>query len=330
MPRQSSWQSRAAPTWTFGRRGSRAWWPALVVPGSRLVRWTEPRRRRRPDWSRPRGRVARGSRRSHCACRHRRQFGVANNFARRAPSSGASRSGSASSSTRPATCLASCSTSYRSPTTSLQWRRRAVALDNAAKLARQVRPFSGEVVALAGHATLPLDQVTASRRPPDGRVIPARTTDRQGVARRRPAHHRRACSAALGRAVAVLPGGARFVSGSYDCTAEVCGRSTAPSSAPSRWAFTVPRRGAARRRALRPMDVGDRRRGAAVPRRRHARPHLRGQTHEVGVVAPLTVAATESIISGSLGARSVAIDLEPALARPSLPAAASSASVGPA
>ena len=75
----------------------------------------------------------------------------------------------------------------RSPTTSRAVAPTCHALDDAAKLAFKARPFSGEVVTLAGHNNWVIGVATA----PDGRVITGSARQhRHGVARRRVrAHH---------------------------------------------------------------------------------------------------------------------------------------------
>ena len=90
-------------------------------------------------------------------------------------------------------------------------------LCDAAKLALKLRPFTGKVVTLAGHTAL----AWCVAAMPDGRVITGsddRTVKiwRDGVCERTIQAH----TSAL-RAVAVLPGGARFVSGSLDGTAKL-------------------------------------------------------------------------------------------------------------
>jgi WD40 repeat protein len=90
------------------------------------------------------------------------------------------------------------------------------ALCDAAKLAQKARPFSGEVVALAGHA----DCVSGVAAVPDGRVITLTfgsdlTVWRDGTRERTVRAHGK-----WGRSVAVL-GGARLVSGAEDKTAKV-------------------------------------------------------------------------------------------------------------
>jgi WD40 repeat protein len=91
------------------------------------------------------------------------------------------------------------------------------ALDDAAKLAIKARPFSGEVVTLAGHT----NYVRCVAVVPDGRVITGsadRTVKvwRDGACERTIQAH-----ADSVRAMAVLPGGARFVSASDDETAKL-------------------------------------------------------------------------------------------------------------
>ena len=90
-------------------------------------------------------------------------------------------------------------------------------LCDAAKLALKLRPFSGEVVALAGHE----GRVCCVAVVPDGRIITGaydRTVKvwRDGACERTIQAHTKTVNA-----VAVLPGGARFVSGSDDCTAKL-------------------------------------------------------------------------------------------------------------
>ena len=90
-------------------------------------------------------------------------------------------------------------------------------LCDAAKLALKLRPFSGEVVTLAGHTGVVPGVAAAS----DGRIITAshdRTVKvwRDGTCERTILAH-----SDWVRAVAVLPGGARFVSGADDDTAKL-------------------------------------------------------------------------------------------------------------
>ena len=155
------------------------------------------------------------------------------------------------------------------------------ALCDAAKLALKLRPFSSEVVTLAGHT----DRFLCVAAAPDGRVITGAADSpvkvwRDGACERtiRDAHdgHEAGC-----QPVAVLPGGARFVSGSDDGTAKLWtldGALERTFEADS--VHRALRRGAARRRALgrhgRPRLASGG--GPAVPRRRDARPHLRGGT----------------------------------------------------
>ena len=83
------------------------------------------------------------------------------------------------------------------------------ALCDAAKLALKARPFSGEVVTLAGHVTHVLSVAAA----PDGRIITG-STDHTVKVWRDGACERTLLQAHPGTVVnvAVLPGGARFVS----------------------------------------------------------------------------------------------------------------------
>ena len=99
------------------------------------------------------------------------------------------------------------------------------ALCDAVKLAMKLRPFSGEVVTLAGHVNQTLapfgGDVNTVAVVLDGRVVTGsddRTVKvwRDGACERTIDAH-----ATLVRAVAVLPGGARFVSGSEDNTVKV-------------------------------------------------------------------------------------------------------------
>ena len=91
------------------------------------------------------------------------------------------------------------------------------ALCDAAKLALKLRPFSGEVVTLAGHA----DTVHGAAATPDGRIITGAYDNsirvwRDGVCERTIQGHSHWVTA-----VAVLPDGARFVSVSFDVTAKL-------------------------------------------------------------------------------------------------------------
>ena len=90
-------------------------------------------------------------------------------------------------------------------------------LCDAANIAMKLRPFSGEVVTLRGYG----GDVNCVSVAPDGRVVTGsddRTVRvwRDGVCERTIHAH-----ATLVRAVAVLPGGARFVSGAYEETANL-------------------------------------------------------------------------------------------------------------
>jgi WD40 repeat protein len=90
-------------------------------------------------------------------------------------------------------------------------------LCDAAKLAQKLRPFSGEIVTLAGH-TATVKCVAAT---PDGRIITGALDNtvkvwHDGVCERTIQAHSN-----LVYSVAVLPGGARFVSGSFDFTAKL-------------------------------------------------------------------------------------------------------------
>ena len=105
-----------------------------------------------------------------------------------------------------------------------------------------------------------------ARRPHHHRLV---GRDRQGVARWR-AHHP---GTRHGHRARMLPGGARFVSGADDGTIKLWTLDGALERISSR-THRVVRRGAARRRAL--CGRPQRRQGPAVPRRRHARPHLQG------------------------------------------------------
>jgi WD40 repeat protein len=87
-------------------------------------------------------------------------------------------------------------------------------LSDAAKIALKLRPFSGEVVTLAGHS----DGVRGVAATHDGRIITGSSDHtvkvwRDGTCVRTIQAH--------ARAVAVLPGGARFVSASADNTAKL-------------------------------------------------------------------------------------------------------------
>ena len=88
------------------------------------------------------------------------------------------------------------------------------ALDDAAKLAQKARPFSGAIVTLGGRN--PVNAVLAA---PDGRIMTASTgivkVWRDGSCERTIQQH---ADTILGMAVL---GGARFVTGSYDCTAKL-------------------------------------------------------------------------------------------------------------
>ena len=90
-------------------------------------------------------------------------------------------------------------------------------LDDAAKLALKLRPFSGEVVTLAGHN----DLVHGVAATPDGRIITGsydRTVNiwRDGACERHISAHAQDIEC-----VAMLPGGTRFISGSDDYTAKL-------------------------------------------------------------------------------------------------------------
>ena len=92
------------------------------------------------------------------------------------------------------------------------------ALSDAAKIALKLRPFSGEVVTLAGHTSL-LRAVAAA---PDGRIITGSWDSkikiwRDGVCERTIRAHTDDVEC-----VAMLPGGARFASGADDGTVKVC------------------------------------------------------------------------------------------------------------
>ena len=91
------------------------------------------------------------------------------------------------------------------------------ALDAAVKLALKLRPFSGEVVTLAGHT----GSVRSVATLPDGRVLTG-SVDRT-IKVWRDGACERIIDVDTGRvnAVAVLPGGARFISGSSDRTAKL-------------------------------------------------------------------------------------------------------------
>ena len=134
---------------------------------------------------------------------------------------------------------ASCSTSCRSPTTSLQWRRRATR-STTLRSSRSSAAATGEVVTLAGFHEL----CTVRGGARDGRVItgsatgPSRcgATARASAPSRRtptPSRRWRCCRAE------------RASSAPRTTRPRSCGRSTARSSAPSRWAArpcSAPRR----------------------------------------------------------------------------------------
>ena len=89
------------------------------------------------------------------------------------------------------------------------------ALCDAAKLARKLRPFSSEVVTLAGHTKVVMSVAVA----PDGRIFTGSFDEsiklwRDGACVRTIQPHPRHGDWVT--AVGVLPGGARFVTGSYD------------------------------------------------------------------------------------------------------------------
>ena len=171
---------------------------------------------------------------------------------------------------------ASCSTSSRSPTTSLQWRRRAPA-PRRCRLAQKLRPFSGEVATLRGHENI-VRSVTASD---DGQIVTGSVRPhRQGVARRRVrAHHRGARhgrqrgGGAAGRGL--------LVSGCTMATWKSCGRSTARSSATFA-VFTTACSASSRCPTACTLRSAQLQRGPAVPRRRDARPHLQKHRHGDG------------------------------------------------
>ena len=97
----------------------------------------------------------------------------------------------------------------------------------AARNAMKVRKFSGEVVTLVGHNVM---SVAAA---PDGRIVTGSSYKtlkvwRNGACERTIQAHIHEVTA-----LAVLPGGARFVSAATAPPPRSCGRSTALSSAPS-------------------------------------------------------------------------------------------------
>ena len=91
------------------------------------------------------------------------------------------------------------------------------ALDAAAKLALKLRPFSGEVVTLAGHT----EDVVAVQAAPDGRIITSAWDFTVKVWRDGACERTIQAHDDWVRAVAVLPGGARFVSVSDDTTVKL-------------------------------------------------------------------------------------------------------------
>jgi WD40 repeat protein len=103
-------------------------------------------------------------------------------------------------------------------------------LCDAAKLALKLRPFSGEVVTLAGHVC----EVNGLAAVPDGRIITGSGDYTVKVWRDGTCERTIQAHTGWVTAVAVLPGGARFVSGSLDCTTST-GRSSTPSSITSAW-----------------------------------------------------------------------------------------------
>ena len=164
----------------------------------------------------------------------------------------------------------------------------------------QVAAFSNEVVTLANQliAGVPAGPCCPWRRC-DGALSPATArSSRFGMTARASAPSRRlGIVRRIVMAVAVLPGGARFVSGSVRRH-----RKAVDARRRSRRTFEVgtegSRRGAARRRALW-VGLGWRpvRTRSAVPRRRDARPHLQGAHRLVQAVA--VTLDGQHIISGS-------------------------------
>jgi WD40 repeat protein len=90
-------------------------------------------------------------------------------------------------------------------------------LCDAAKLARKLRPFSGEVVTLIGHT----EEVNSVAAVPDGRVITGGFDKIVKVWRNGASERTIRAHTNWVRAVAVLPGGTRFVSASDDDTSKL-------------------------------------------------------------------------------------------------------------
>ena len=155
-----------------------------------------------------------------------------------------------------------CSTSYRSPTTSLQWRRRATCSTTLQDCASG-GPFR-QVATLAGHTGMCVGG--GARR---SHITGCTTTpSRCGATARASAQSRRTTTSSASRCCR-----AERASSAPRTSIPRCGLGGAPSAL-SRWAAWCLRRGAARRRALCGRPRHRHEPGPAVPRRRDARPHL--------------------------------------------------------
>ena len=148
------------------------------------------------------------------------------------------------------------------------------ALRDAAKLALKLRPYSGEVVTLAGHTTGHLYSVVALGPTVTSSPAPLTRPSRSGATacvRTIQAHDQFIWSVARCRTGASSP--------APSTAPRSCGNPTARSSAPSRSgkSYCASQRcptACTLRSAW--LQNGETWRGPAVPRRRHARPHLQG------------------------------------------------------